>query len=589
VIRQTARSDGGLAKAAFLRKRNVLVDVALLFAIFGLFFGAVIVAQEWQSPLAPATPIDLDPAKLPLYTLYSLARGVVAYGFSLLFTIAFGKAATASRRAERVLIPILDLLQSIPVLTFMPGLVIGLIGLFPNSNIGFELACVLAIFTGQVWNMAFSFHGSLRAIPEEQIEVARLNGFRPLKKLFALELPSAMNGLVWNSMISMAGGWFFLTVVESFTLDGRTFRLPGLGSYLASAVEARDGSAMAWALFAMIVMIVALDQLVWRPLTVWAERFRHEDAAPGGHARSWLLDFLRGSPFGRWIRARAAASGRKRNDSLTASGRIRPPTVSRRATRARPVIRGVLRGALVLGGVAVLVLCIVGATKIVRLLAPLPASAWGNVATSLLWTALRVIGALLLGAAWAVPVGILIGRSQRASAILLPIIQVVASFPAPMLYPIAVPLLLDAGFGASVVATMMMTLGTQWYVLFNVAAGAAMMPHDLREVTAIFRTPLARRLFLVEFATIFPSLVTGLLAAAGGAWNASIVSEFVRYPGGESRVEGIGTLIFESFEKGDLGTLSAATIGVATALVIVNRFVWRPLQRLATTRFAMNR
>jgi NitT/TauT family transport system permease protein len=240
-------------------------------------------------------------------------------------------------------------------------------------------------------------------------------------------------------------------------------------------------------------------------------------------------------------------------------------------------------------GLALAAWCAFGAVKLVRLLAPLPASRWADVARSLAFTAVRVLGALLLGAVWTVPVGFFIGRSQRLSALLLPVIQVFASFPAPMLYPIVVPLLLHAGIGANLVAIVLMTLGTQWYVLFNVAAGTAAVPQDLREVASVFRTPPLRRLLLVELGAMFPFLITGMLTAAGGAWNASIVSEAVRYPGGESRVDGIGALIAASFASGDVASLAAATLAVAAALVLVNRVVWKPLQHLAATRFALNR
>jgi NitT/TauT family transport system permease protein len=543
-----------------------------------LLFGAVLASfiatgREWARPLVREVAIDTSFSALPRYTLFSLCRGLTAYVLSLGFTLVYGTMAAHSRRAERVLIPVLDVLQSIPVLSFVPGLVLGLVALFPGSNAGLELACVLAIFTGQVWNMTFSYHASLRAIPRELDEVARLHGFGFKKRLLSLEIPSAMIGLVWNSMMSMAGGWFFLTVVESFRLGGQAYRLPGLGSYMAAAIGAGDGRAIAGGAFAMILMIVLVDRLLWRPLLAWAERFKQEDTAANERPSSFVYDLIRRSR----LLARIRPWLRRRSDAGTSLAEGPP----RRAILRRAVARtlAALAGILVLWGGYRLALLLLG----------LGAADWLRVLRSLGFTAARVAAAVALAALWTVPAGIAIGRSPRASRFLQPLIQVAASFPAPMLFPLVAPALVAAGVTGNTVAVTLMLLTTQWYLLFNVVAGAAAVPHDLREVASVFGLRRPARFALLYLGAVFPYLVTGVVTAAGGAWNASIVAEAVHYRGGEIVVDGIGALIASSFDKGNDGLLAAATVALAVLLVVVNRFLWRRLYRLSDARFAMNR
>ncbi len=284
------------------RPASIAIDVALLAGLFALVAGVVGLAQRWNAPIREAAAINLDPRALPGYTLLSLSRGLAAYLLSLVFTLVYGTVAAHSRRAERIMIPLLDIGQGIPVLGFLPGLVLGLVALFPNTNVGLELACILMIFTGQVWNMVFSFYGSLRSVPAELKEVARIHRFSWWKGFRTVEVSSAVIGLVWNSMMSMAGGWFFLTVTEAFTLGDRDFRLPGVGSYMSVAIEKGDKSAMAWAIVAMTVMILAVDQLLWKPLVAWSQRFRQDEISSGDPPRSWVLDLLRQSWIARRLR-----------------------------------------------------------------------------------------------------------------------------------------------------------------------------------------------------------------------------------------------------------------------------------------------
>ncbi len=599
-----------------VRPRDLLTDLGLVGLVAAVFFGGVAVARQWSAPLAPRPELDLDPARLPLYALYSFARGVAAYALSITFAIAYGKLATIDRRTERVLLPVLDVLQSIPVLSFLPGFVLALMGLFPSSNLGLELACVLAIFTGQVWNLAFSFHASLKAMPPELVEAAKLNGFGPLKRLFALEIPAAATGLVWNSMLSMAGGWFFLTVVEAFTLDGRDYRLPGLGSYMAAAVSAGDVGKTLAAIGTMAAMIIAADQLLWRPALVWAERFRLDDAPSGDAPTSWFHAALKRSPLGTWLRARASGGGRGEARTSAAAeaspspatspvGRAGGGAASDPATYAGDGLRddapdslphlpfyrrtGVVLAAKTLGSLAVLggaVFAVVGAVALWNLLSQVDGATWLALGAALGLTSLRVLGALIAALIWTLPLGIAVGRSRRMARVLQPVIQIAASFPAPMLYPFVVPRLRALGVPPDLIASGLMMLGTAWYVLFNVAAGAAAAPNELREAASVFRIPRLKRLIVLDLAALFPFLITGLVTAAGGAWNASIVAESVAYPGGAFEVEGIGAWIARAFAHGDHPRLAAATVALATSLVVVNRLAWKPLQRLAATRFS---
>src|SRR5215467_12909587 len=273
------------------------IDLLLACALFAVIAGVVGLAQRWKAPIREVVAIDLSPRALPGYTLLSLSRGFAAYLLSLLFTLVYGTIAAHSRRAEKILIPLLDIGQGIPILGFLPGLVLGMVALFPKTNVGLELACILMIFTGQVWNMVFSFYGSLRAVPNELREVSRIHRFGWSKTFRTVEVSAAVIGLVWNSMMSMAGGWFFLTVNEAFTLGDHDFRLPGVGSYMAVAIEKGDQKAMLWAIVAMSTMIVAVDQLLWKPLVAWSERFRVEDLASSDKPKSWVLDLVRRSPL----------------------------------------------------------------------------------------------------------------------------------------------------------------------------------------------------------------------------------------------------------------------------------------------------
>ncbi|HEX7701886.1 MAG TPA: ABC transporter permease subunit, partial [Kofleriaceae bacterium] len=498
----------GVANASLRRSdRSRLIDLALVLVIGAIVFGVVGLGREWTGTLHRTVEIDLSTSALPKYTLYSLSRGLAAYVLSLGFALVYGYWAAKDRAAGRVLIPLLDVLQSIPVLGFMPGLIIALVAVFPHSNIGLELAAIVMIFTGQAWNMAFSYYHSLKTIPADLDEAATLFRFSWFERLRHVELPFATIGLVWNSMISMAGGWFFLMISEAFVLGDKDFRLPGLGSYMSVAVTRGDVAAMVWAVVAMMTMIVVLDQLLWRPAVAWAQKFRTDDSGQAIAVTSWFLDVLRRSML-------LAAIGRRLRRSSPAKV---VPAARVRSVRAGPLASRVLF-------VALFGLVAIGAWKLAGLLAPVTGGEWLSTFGAAGATLGRVLLSTAIGTLWAVPAGLAIGLDPKLSRVLQPVIQIAASFPAPMLFPAVIALLAILGVPLGIGSVALMLLGTQWYVLFNVVAGAQSIPADLREAAQLFGMRRMQRFRALYLPAVFPYLITGWVTAAGGAWNASIVA-----------------------------------------------------------------
>jgi NitT/TauT family transport system permease protein len=572
----------GQATAILDRSRKIgWVDLLLVAGFAGFILGSAHLAGEWTGEYRPSIHIDLDdPWVLPQYTFYSLSRGLLAYVISLGFTLVYGYWAAKDRTAERVLVPLLDILQSIPVLSFLPGLVLSLVALFPSTNLGLELASVIMIFTGQAWNMTFSFYHSLRSIPLDQREVADVYRLSWWQRFKWLEVPYSTMGLVWNSMMSMAGGWFFLTVSEAFRLRDRDFRLPGIGSYMSVAVEEGRVDAMLWAILAMMLMIVALDQLLWRPVVVWAQKFRVEE---GGHQplmTSWFLNWLRRSHIlaaAGHVRDRLAALGARRRSARAVS---QAPA----ARLARPA-RGLSLAALLL----LLTALVYGGWMLWQLLAEVSLADWGATGEAACWTLCRVLAATAIGTVWAVPAGLAIGLSPRLSRILQPVVQVLASFPAPMLFQLVITGLEFAGVSLGIGSIVLMLLGTQWYILFNVIAGAMAVPADLREMARSYRLTLWQRFRTLYVPAVFPYLVTGWVTAAGGAWNASIVSEYVMYHKRVLTTVGLGAQISIATDRADYPLLAASTLVMSVMVVLFNRLVWRPCYRLAEERFSLNK
>ncbi len=565
-----------------------LADVAILCLLGGVIAAVVAFAREFEAPFAQAVQIDLRPAALPRYTLYSLSRGVTALVISYLFALAFGWAAAKSRAAERLLLPLLDILQSIPVLGFLPGLVLGLMALFPTRNVGLELAAILMIFTAQAWNLALSFYNSLKALPQPLRDACKVAGWPPGRTFRQLEVPAAAQGLVWNGMLSMAGGWFFLMVNEAFRLGNRDYRLPGIGSYMSVALDQGNGQAAALAIAAMVVMIVCVDQLLWRPLVVWVEKFRLDESGDGEpELSSWVLDFLRRARLPRraavlqrraYRRARWAARPLERPFRAVGPIILRGPRFAFEHLVARKIGAG-------LAIAAVAAAAALGASRLWLLLAQLGWAEWGELVSSAALTFARVMGAVILSTAWALPAGVVIGRSPRIARALQPVIQVVASFPAPMLFPLVILLFERIGIGLGLGAVALMVLAGQWYILFNVISAVAAIPQQLKDATAAFRLPRLTRWRLLYLPAAAPALVMGWVTAAGGAWNGSIVAEYIQ-AGGELRTtKGLGSLISEATAHANFPLLAGGIALMSLVVVGWNRIVWRSMMEWARTRF----
>jgi NitT/TauT family transport system permease protein len=556
--------------------RSGLIDLAVVAFVFLLLYGIVRVGAEWRAPLRAAVEIDLRLRALPEYTFFSLCRGFVAFALSFLFTLIYGYVAARVRNADKLLLPMLDILQSIPVLGFMPGVVLALAALFPRTNVGLELAAVIMIFTGQVWNMTFSFYHSLQAIPPDLLEAGQVYQFNWWRRFRRIELPYSAVGLVWNGMMSMAGGWFFLTINEAFRLRDRDFRLPGVGAYMSVAIDRNDRVAMIAAVVAMMLMIVIVDQLFWRPLVAWSDRFKFEDVGGGPAPRSWVLDLLRRTRLHAWLHTRKSERTSARRTHAHAIAASPPP-----ASLLRPL------GFIFLAAIAIISLW--GALRLLKLISSLRVTDWYTIARASGYTLLRTTVAVALGSLWAIPAGIYIGTHPKVSRVLQPLVQIAASFPAPMLFPLALFVLGRLGISLSLGAIVLMVLGTQWYVLFNVIAGAMSIPHELFEATSVYRWSRWQRWRRLFLPAAFPALVTGWVTAAGGAWNASIVSEYVHAGGTVQRTDGLGALISTAAENGQFPLLAASVIAMAALVVLINRTFWKQLYRLAESRYALSR
>jgi len=505
-------------------------------------------------------------------------RITIAYGFSLVFTLIYGYIAAYNQRAERFMIPLLDTLQSIPVLSFLPGVMISMVALFPTRQLGVELGSVLLIFTGQVWNMTFSFYSSLKSIPREMYEAAQVYRLSWWQRFHQLELPYATIGLIWNSMMSVAGGWFFLMACEMFVLGNRDLRLPGLGSYLQTAANAGNTRAILAGLAVMIGVIVLIDRLVWRPAIAWAEKFKFEQVEAAQAPRSRLLDLLRRSRLLSQAATHSVTPIREALDLHFASAHMSSPIRTRRLA-SKWAMRIV--GTLALAGLAYAVV------KMLSLAVSVSGSDFRTICLGAGATFLRVEFVLVLAALWTIPVGTVIGLHPKLSAIAQPIAQIAASVPATALFPIILLVLIRVGGGLGIGSIVLLLLGTQWYILFNVIAGATAIPTDLREVCDVYHFRRVERWRKLLLPGIFPYLVTGFVTASGGAWNASIVAEYFHFRGQTISTVGLGAVISQATDSGNFRMLIAATLVMAMIVVTINRVLWRRLYALAATRFKL--
>jgi len=540
--------------------------VIILIGVLALIFAGILLALG--APQVVAGPaIILAPRALPYYTLLSVGRMTAAYLISIIFALSYGYAAAHSRRAERGLLPLLDVLQSVPILSFLPVALLSLSALLPDE-VAVELASIFLIFTSMAWNLAFSAYQSMSTIPRDLQEASDTFQLAPLLRFRLVELPFAMRALLWNSLLSWAGGWFFLMAAETFALGERDFRLQGLGSYLQAAAQAGDSQAVAWGLVALVATIVALDQLLWRPALAWAERYRLELVESEEVTRSWLYDLLSRSWLVEQFLTRIwQPLGEAFDRALV---QVRPArTEGERRERGRGL--GLAIAALIALALGYSVF------RALQFLAQLPLAQWTRIGLAVGATAVRVAIALVIGTLWTIPAGVLIGSSKRVASVALPAVQVVASIPATALFPIFVVALISLPGGLNLAAVLLMLLGTQWYILFNVIAGAAAIPQDLYYTAAMLGLSPTLRWRVLSLPALYPYLVTGLITASGGAWNASIVAEFVVVGGRTRQVLGVGALIAGATERGDLVLLFAATLALIVVVVAINRLLWRRL------------
>jgi NitT/TauT family transport system permease protein len=573
------------------RLRPNFWDIVAFPMLFGLLALIIVGAGGMTKPFDLGEPqtISLDPANLPYYALRTVMRMFIALGVSFLFTLIYAAAAAKSRMAEKILIPILDILQSIPILSFLTITVTGWIALFPGSLLGPECAAIFAIFTSQAWNMTFSLYQSLRTVPLDLQEASRMYHVGPWGRFWRLELPHAMPNLIWNMMMSVSGGWFFVVASEAFSVAGQTIALPGVGSYIATAIDQRNLAAVGYAVSAMFIVILGYDQLFFRPLLSWSNKFKSE-LDPGLEPdRPWFLTMLQKAGLARAFRLLfkeiallwngTIGTMIRRVLDLLGSGRSAP------MDRPRSIPRWVERG------YDCLLLAIAGYVtyrlgSVVE--SSLKLAEVAHVFYLGLLTAIRVMVLIAIATVVWVPIGVWIGLRPAVTSRAQPIVQFLAAFPANLFFPVAVVLILRFHANSEIWLSPLMILGTQWYILFNVIAGASSLPRDFQYVAqnlGVSRWVWWRRLIIPA---IFPAYITGALTAAGGSWNAAIVAEWVQWGPTTLTATGIGAYIKEASNDGDNARLILGTGVLCIFVILLNRLVWRRLYDYAAERMRLD-
>ncbi|NTZ81815.1 ABC transporter permease subunit [Burkholderia metallica] len=547
---------------------------------------AVVGFHETMAPIGvlQTQKISLDPSNLPEYALRTTLRMLAAMVASLVFTLVYGTLAAKSRRAGMVLIPILDILQSVPVLGFISFTVTFFLALFPSRVLGAELAAIFAIFTSQAWNMTFSFYQSLRTVPRDLDEVARSFHLTSWQRFWKLEVPFSMPGLIWNMMMSMSGGWFFVVASEAITVGNQTITLPGIGAYLAQAISDKNFGAIGWVILTMTVVILAYDQLLFRPLIAWADKFRMENTASGDAPQSWLLDLVRRTrlihqllvPAG-WFFAKAARIPLRL--PLSGAMRFTLPRVEKKGSRTVDIVWA----GLVLLGTAYIVWRVVSFVATGVTMAEV-----GHVLVLGLITLLRVVVLISIASVIWVPIGVWVGLRPKLAEKLQPLAQFLAAFPANLLFPVFVIVIARFHLNADIWLSPLIVLGTQWYILFNVIAGATSYPNDYREAATNFRIRGWQWWRQAILPGIFPYYVTGAITASGGAWNASIVSEAVQW--GNTRIEahGLGAYIARTTAAGDFPKIILGIAVMSLFVTLFNRLLWRPLYAFAEAKLRLD-
>jgi NitT/TauT family transport system permease protein len=557
-----------------------LVDLAVGLGMLAfLYVVARVGAQSFVkfSPPDVIPSVGLDPRNLPNYAARSTLRMFIALAVSTVFTFVYGYAAARNRRAERLLVPLLDILQSIPVLGFLSVTVTAFIALFRGSLLGLEAASIFAIFTGQAWNMTFSFYQSLRSVPRELDEMATLYRLSKWERFTRLELPASVIGLVWNGMMSFGGGWFFLAASEAISVLNRRYTLPGIGSYVAAAIEAKDLHALAWAIFAMIAVILLIDQFFWKPLVTVADRYKLELSA-GEERRFWLVELWRSASLPHYIEALVKPILRVVDRMLSGATAVPSKTNLDKSSKTGDLVYNALL-------FVITALLVVTATRFV--LSGVGISEVGHAALLGLATLGRVAVLLIFSTLVWTPIGVTIGFNPKLARISQPIVQILASFPANFIFPFATLGFIKLGLSLNWGSMLLMALGAQWYLLFNVIGGAQGIPNDLREMAASIGLRRGRAWRALIGPGIFGSWVTGAITASGGAWNASIVSELVSWGNTTLKANGLGAYISEATANGDWPRIVLG-VGLMSIFVVgLNRLVWRPLYDLAGSKYQL--
>jgi NitT/TauT family transport system permease protein len=559
------------------------IDIVVLVAVLVLLYAVLRVGTGATASFSPAAleHVSTDPARLPYDAARSLLRMFVALFFSFVFTLVYGYAAARSRRAEKVLIPILDILQSVPVLGFLTITVTVFIGLFPHSQLGLEAAAIFAIFTAQAWNMTFSFYASLKNLPRELDELSRSLRLTRWQRFWKIEVSSAAIGLVWNGMLSFGGAWFFLVASEAITVQHRTYSLPGIGSYVGAAIAKGDLGAVGLAIATMIMMVIAVNIVFWRPLVAWSEKFRYETTEAAESQRSFVLGILARSSWPRVLHRLWARLTEPLGRAMRVFGRDdTPAVVAPGGQRAGDIAFGVIVG----GAVAY------GAYEALHFIATSPGVGLGQIPHCFALgfaTFGRVVVLLVFATLVWVPIGVWIGLNPRVARLAQPVVQVLASFPANFLFPFATLAFIRLGVPINIGGILLMSLGAQWYILFNVIAGASAIPSDLREAMEVLGIRGWQRWKRLIIPGILTSYVTGGITAAGGAWNASIVAEVVTYHHTTLTATGLGAYIVGASNAGNKAKLICGVAVMAVFVVTVNRLFWRRLYRLAETRYSL--
>ncbi|MGF6642344.1 NitT/TauT family transport system permease protein [Paraburkholderia sp. GAS33] len=527
--------------------------------------------------------ISLDPSSLPEYALRTTLRMLAAMAASLAFTLIYGTIASKSRRAEKVLVPILDILQSVPVLGFISFTVTFFIGLFPGRVLGAELAAIFAIFTSQAWNMTFSFYQSLRSVPRDLDEVSRGFHLTGWQRFWKLEVPFSMPGLIWNMMMSMSGGWFFVVASEAITVGNNTITLPGIGAYLAQAIADKNMHAIGWVILTMTIVIIAYDQLLFRPLVAWADKFRMETTSSGNAPESWLLDLVRRTrlihrglvPMGKLFANTARMPMR-----LPGLGQLKFSMPRRqKSSRLGDIIWGVL----------VILLTLYVVYRVVAYVRTgVTLDEVGHVFVLGLITLLRVALLIAISSAIWVPIGVLIGLRPALAEKIQPLAQFLAAFPANLLFPVFVIVIVRFHLNPDIWLSPLIVLGTQWYILFNVIAGASAYPNDYREVSKNFSIRGWQWWRKAMLPGIFPYYVTGAITASGGAWNASIVAEYVQWGDTKVVAHGLGSYIAQTTAAGDFPKIILGIAVMSLFVTLFNRTLWRPMYAYAESKLRLD-